>query len=144
MFWCTLTKFFKFQLVGLVQVNPARACAFNALFPSFFLSSVQKLLGEWAEKMQPVDLGASLSRGAWTDQSRWREGVKSQDCAGWWGGDSVPRSPEKCHRVKLVQTLEFYLGGITHRSPRLKVPRSLWNHEEVQSQKGKLFKSLVS
>lgn len=104
MFWCTLTELFKFQLVGLVQVNLARACAFNALFPSFFsVISAETLLGEWAEKMQPVELGASLSRGAWTDKAGGGKERSLRTVRGDEQGGGAPRSPGKCHRVKLVQ-----------------------------------------
>lgn len=75
-------------------------CPFPFLFS---VISAETLLGEWAKKMQPVELGASLSRGAWTDRAGGGKERSLRTVRGDERGDRVPRSPEKCHRVKLVQ-----------------------------------------
>lgn len=118
--------------MGLLTSKSSQSMCLQDPFPFPFAAiRVETLLGGWAEEMQPVLSGSQLAQGSLQVSKK----VERSEVWGYAGGrmggqmgggvERVPRSPEKCHGVKLLQTLKFHLGKIIGCPPELKVPGSL-------------------
>lgn len=115
--------------------SPVGACVSNALFFSLSFCHQQRncAIGVgWGSAARGTSTSLTREPGHIKGGGREEQSLMLDDK----GEDRVPRGPEKGNRVKLAQTLKFHLGKTTHCYRWMKVPRFLWNPQEVLSSRG--------